>query len=598
MRDRLAVLWLWLSTGFRAAPALSACGLVINIGYAILAPLQAYAVKLVVDGITGHDRNSLVWAVALSGAVLLFRFGIGPVAAAVQSTTIDRVHDYVHADLLRLTTGIPTVGHHEQPEIADRIELLHRRSNDLANNVTALFAIASALGNAAAIVALLADIQPLLVLLPLIGLVRVWTSYVDGKLRFGAFDRVIRYSRLADRLTNIAKAPIHATEVRVFGLQRLLLDRIDQQLTRVQNERLAATRKGMWYEIGARIVFGAAFLAAIAVVAVGARHGSVSPGDLALLMVLGGRIDEAAGGVAAALRNTGESVVLFGRYNWLRRYARTASSRATAPAPTRLVRGIELRDLHFAYPGSSSVALRNVNLVLPAGSTVALVGENGVGKSTLVKLLAGMYEPTRGTIAIDGQDLRHISPTLWRQRISAAFQDFVRFEFRAADTVGIGDLRRMHDRDTIRAALDLGAAAGVVNALPGGLESQLGKRFRAGVDLSGGQWQRLALARGFMRTAGTPEYPPLLLLLDEPTAALDPDTEHALYGRFAAAKENAGRTGTITILVSHRLSTVRLADLIVVLHDGRIVEVGTHRDLVARRGRYAELFDLQARAYR
>lgn len=600
MRDSLSAFWMWLSTGFRAAPALSTVGLILGVGLAVQAPAQGYAVKLLVDGVADHDRGLMIWAAVLAGSVLVFRFGISLSAAAVQDTTTDRVHDHVHADLIRLTTGIPSIVHHERPDIADRIELLHKNSRGLANNVNALFAIVAAVVNAAVILLLLVSVHPLLVLLPLVGLVRVWTSYVDGKLRFGAFDRVIRYSRLADRLTRIARSPANAVEVRVFGLQRTLLDRIDQQLTRVRNERLGATRKGMYYELGARIVFGATFLIALVLLAIDTRHGSISPGDLALLVVLGSRIDETAGGIAAALRNTGETIRLFSRYHWLTRYAHdTAWPTATTPVPTELTHGIELRDVAFAYPGTDATVLDNINLTLPAGASVALVGENGAGKSTLVKLLARLYDPTKGTILIDGHDLRDITPEAWRSRTSAAFQDFVRFEFTAGHTVGVGDLPRMDDGTVVRDALEKADAADVVAGLSNDLETQLGKRFSDGIDLSGGQWQRLALARSFMRTTRSDEEQPLLLLLDEPTAALDPEAEHALYDRFAAAAIHSGRrTGTVTILVSHRFSTVRMADLIVVLHHGHIAEIGTHQQLINAAGRYAELFELQARAYR
>ena len=237
--------------------------------------------------------------------------------------------------------------------------------------------------------------------------------------------------------------------------------------------------------------------------------------------------------------------------------------------------------------------LTDVNLFLPAGSTVALVGENGAGKTTLVKLLARMYDPTAGALLVDGADLRTIDPASWRLKMSAGFQDFVKYEWSARDVVGIGDTDRIDDEAAIRRALVRGDAEPVVDKLPDGLDTQLGKKFTGGVELSGGQWQRLALARAFMRER------PLLLLLDEPTAALDPEAEHLLFERFAEASQVAAReTGGVTVLVSHRFSTVRMADLIVVMIDGRIAEVGSHEELVELGGRYAELFEMQARAYR
>jgi len=225
---------------------------------------------------------------------------------------------------------------------------------------------------------------------------------------------------------------------------------------------------------------------------------------------------------------------------------------------------------------------------------VAIVGENGAGKTTLVKLLAKMYEPSSGSILVDDVPLARLPADEWRARLAGAFQDFFRFEFRAGQTVGLGDVPRMDHQPAVAAAVDRAGARDVVEGLKSGLATQLGPTWPDGVELSFGQWQKLALARGFMRDQ------PLLLILDEPTAALDAETEHALFERYAAAARGAGAdvSGRVTILVSHRFSTVRMADLIVVLDGARLVEVGTHDELMARNGQYAELYSIQAAAYR
>jgi ATP-binding cassette subfamily B protein len=221
---------------------------------------------------------------------------------------------------------------------------------------------------------------------------------------------------------------------------------------------------------------------------------------------------------------------------------------------------------------------------------VAIVGENGAGKTTLVKLLAKMYEPTAGAIYVDDQPLARMSPVAWRDRLAGAFQDFYRFEFRARHSVGLGDVPRLDDEPAVVAAVGRAGAEDVVERLLAGLDTQLGPTWPDGVDVSFGQWQKLALARGFMRDE------PLLLALDEPTAALDAETEHALFERYAAAARDT--SGKITILVSHRFSTVRMADIIVVLDGAHVVEVGSHEDLLARRGQYADLYGIQAAAYK
>jgi ATP-binding cassette subfamily B protein len=233
-----------------------------------------------------------------------------------------------------------------------------------------------------------------------------------------------------------------------------------------------------------------------------------------------------------------------------------------------------------------------VSLSLPAGSVVAIVGENGAGKTTLIKLLAKMYEPTSGSILVDDAPLARMPADAWRLRLSGAFQDFFRFEFRARQTVGLGDVPRVDDELAVLAAVGRAGAHDVISRLPSGLETQLGPTWPGGVEVSFGQWQKLALARGFMRDH------PLLLVLDEPTAALDAETEHALFERYAAAARGHRDDGRLTILVSHRFSTVRMADLIAVLDGARLVEMGSHDELMRKGGQYAELYGMQAAAYR
>lgn len=280
------------------------------------------------------------------------------------------------------------------------------------------------------------------------------------------------------------------------------------------------------------------------------------------------------------------------RLLWLERLVAARRRDATGLPPGTLQHGIELRDVSFAYPGSPRLVLEDIDLVLPAGEVIAVVGENGAGKSTLVKLLAGLYQPTSGRIEVDGTDLATIDQPAWRERMAGAFQDFVRFEFAAQRNVGLGDLPRLDDGPGATDAVSRAGAVDVVERLPDGLGTQLGAGWPGGVDLSGGQWQKLALARGLYRDH------PLLVVLDEPTSALDAETEHALFERFAAQAEEARADGRVTILVSHRFSTVRMADRIVVLNGSRVAEMGSHDELMANGGPYSELYTIQAAAYR
>ena len=249
--------------------------------------------------------------------------------------------------------------------------------------------------------------------------------------------------------------------------------------------------------------------------------------------------------------------------------------------------GIELENVTFTYPGAVVPALSDVTLRVRPGQSVALVGSNGSGKTTLVKLLAGLYTPTSGTVRYQGRDLREWDPVALRQRIGVIFQDFNRYQLKVGENIGAGDVEAFEDRVRWSEAAAKGQAAEFIGQLPAEYDTQLGRWFNNGQELSGGQWQRIALARAFMRTSAE------ILVLDEPTAAMDAETEAQIFEHFRSLTR-----GRIAILISHRFSTVRYADQIVVLDEGRIVEHGSHDELMALGGRYAHLFNLQARAYR
>ena len=345
----------------------------------------------------------------------------------------------------------------------------------------------------------------------------------------------------------------------------------------------------MWHTL-AWTVFGSSYVGAIAFVSYGLGS---SPGDVLLVLAAGSRLSAYIGATV------GEVGFLRGfwmdgsrRLAWLEDYALSFAASADRPVPATLSHGIRFERVSFAYPGTSRLVLDDVSLSLPAGSVVAIVGENGAGKTTLVKLLAKMYEPSSGAIVVDDTPLDRMPAEAWRSRLAGAFQDFFRFEFLARHTVGLGDVPRVDDEPAVVAAVDRAGASDVIGRLRSGLDTQLGQTWPAGVEVSFGQWQKLALARGFMRDR------PLLLVLDEPTAALDAETEHALFERYAAASRAESEEGRITVLVSHRFSTVRMANLIVVLDGARLVEQGTHDELIARGGQYAELYGIQAAAYR
>ena len=439
-------------------------------------------------------------------------------------------------------------------------------------------------------ITLLVSIHPALALLALFALPPVVTSTWRPAVERNAYERGAQASRLARHLFEMATTAAAGKEVRVTGIAEQLLGQ-RRRAWESSNRPIAAARRASagWHTL-AWAIFGAAYVGAIVFVvsALGAPAG-----DVLLTLAAGSRLSFYVGatvGEIGFLRGIWMDAAR--RLAWLEDYAASLSAAADQPAPDRLITGIRFDHVSFAYPGTHRLVLDDVSLDLPRSKVVAIVGENGAGKSTLVKLLAKMYEPTNGRILIDDTDLARIAAVDWRARLAGAFQDFFRFEFRARQTVGLGDLPRVDDALAVVAAVAKAGADDVIVRLPAGLETQLGPTWPGGTDVSFGQWQKLALARGFMRDR------PLVLVLDEPTAALDAETEHALFERYAAAVRGDDGVGRITLLVSHRFSTVRMADLIVVLDGARVVEAGTHEALMARRGQYAELYSIQAASYK
>jgi len=594
MRERARGFGVLLSFGFRTAPWQAGLFLLCGALMALTGPALSVGAKLLVDAaLAGSPRRGLIAA-----AVLSLTAGAGLIVALyyidLLFAVVEKAGAALDKRLMRLMGGIAGLAHHERPEYLDRLELLREQRAELAWMTNATAGVLRVAVQLTASAILLARLQPLLLLLPLVGVV----SFALGKrardLQQGALEETTEAERLRKHLFAQATSAAVGKELRVFGLADTLRERHHAAAGAVMRARDRADWRSAGLQAVDALIYGLAYAGAIGLVLARAVRGEASPGDVVL-----------AAGLAAGLNGIVTTAVGYGthflnvlrvaqRYLWLEDYARSTriSSVETAPPPARLTGGIELRDVSFHYPRTARPLLDGVSVRLPAGAVVALVGENGAGKTTLVKLLCRFYEPDGGAILVDGVDLRRMPVEEWRARVSAAFQDFSRFEFVARETVGVGQLADIADAAAVRAALARGGAAGVPEALPKGLETQLGQAWEGGVDLSGGQWQKLALSRSMMRTD------PLLVIFDEPTAALDAQTEHALFERFAAAARRGESAGAVTVLVSHRFSTVQMADLIVVLDGGRIVEQGSHAELMRRDGLYAELYHLQSRAYR
>jgi ATP-binding cassette subfamily B protein len=554
--------------------------------------LLALWLMLLGKGVLEHRTVLLQGAaigLAVSAAATWF---LRTVSTRVQRRFRDRVTIALESHVARLQATVATIAHQERPEYLDRLHMLRNQVFVLDHMYMSVFSTLGWILRLGVTMALLASIHPALLLLVVFAVPTVLTSTWRPQVERAAQERGAQSSRLARHLFNIATTAPPGKEVRVTGIGEFLVSERRAAWDRWYGP-VAAARWGsaFWHSL-AWAVFGFAYVGAVVFVAYFLHAPAAS---VLLVLAAGARLSAYVGATV------GEIGFLRGfwmdgsrRLAWLEDYAASVAALGDLPVPAALQKGIRLDHLSFSYPGTSRVVLDDVSLTLPAGAVVAIVGENGAGKTTLVKLLAKMYEPTSGTILIDDTPLARVPAGEWRAKLAGAFQDFFRFEFRAVHTVGLGDVPRMDNEPVVMTAIERADAGDVVARLASGLDTQLGPTWPGGAELSFGQWQKLALARGFMRDE------PLLLILDEPTAALDAETEHALFERYAAAARGAGESGNgrITILVSHRFSTVRMANLIVVLDGARLVEVGTHEELMSRNGQYSELYSIQAAAYR
>jgi ATP-binding cassette subfamily B protein len=585
----LSSIWRLCRLGYRHEPRLILAAFSLSLVAALPDALLAYWFKLLGDGALRGDWASVRVAVLALGLSATATWFLVTVSTRVQRRFRDKVTIALESHVATLLASISTIAHHERPEYLDRLSVLRNQVFMLDHMYMSLFSTCGWILRLAVTVALLVSIHPALVLLVLCALPPVWTSSWRPAVERRAQERGAAANRLSRHLFDVATTSSPGKDVRLTGIAELLVSRRRQTWESGQAPIAAARWTSAAWHAAAWAVFGAGYVGAIVFVT---RIGAAA-GDVLLALAAGSRLSfyvGAAVGEIGFLRGVWMDSAR--RLAWLEDYAAAVLAPADQPAPARLSRGVRFDHVSFAYPGTDRLVLDDVSLDLPAGMVVAIVGENGAGKTTLVKLLAKMYAPTGGRILVDGADLAAVSAVEWRTRLAGAFQDFFRFEFPAGQSVGLGDLPRIDDRPAVTTAVSRAGAEDVVARLPAGLDTQLGPTWPGGVEISFGQWQKLALARGFMRDR------PLVLVLDEPTAALDAETEHALFERYAAALRGHDGVGRITILVSHRFSTVRMADLIVVLDGARVVESGSHDDLVARGGQYAQLYGLQAAAYR
>ena len=585
----LSSMWRLCRLGYTHEPRLAVVVVALTLLQAVPDALFALWLSLMADALLAGNAAMLFATLAAIAASATLTWLLRVVATRMTRRFRDRVTIALETHVATLQASVSGLELQERQDYLDRLAVLRNQVFVLDHMYMSLLETIGWIVRVIITIVLLTSIDPLLVLLAVFALPTVlsaaWRPGVERQVE----ERFAQHNRLAEHLFATATSAAAAKEVRVTGIGDDLADR-----RRTEWQRwFAPVARARWgtaiSHSVAWAIFGLGYVGAVVFVVVGL---DAAVGSVLLILAAGARLSAYVGGTIGEIGFL-RGIWLDGsrRLVWLENYTAALSADVDITVPERLVDGIKFEHVSFAYPGASRLALHDITLHLPAGAVVAVVGENGAGKSTLVKLLAKMYEPSSGEILIDGQPLRRMAATEWRDRLTGAFQDFFRFEFSAQHSVGLGDLPRLDNEPAVADAVRKAGAGDVVERLPEGLHSQLGPTWPGGQELSFGQWQKFALSRGYMRVA------PLLMVLDEPTAALDAETEHELFERYADAARRDESPGSITILVSHRFSTVRMADLIVVLDGSRLAEVGSHDELMRRNGPYADLYRIQAAAY-
>ncbi|MEL6899902.1 MAG: ABC transporter ATP-binding protein [Cyanobacteria bacterium J06606_4] len=579
-----------------ATPGALVVSVVLTLTASLLPAAQIYISKLIVDQVVVLVEASTPVPVMVEALVplVLGGFGLLGLQAILQqldayTTQVmsDRFLLYANTQMLQQATRLD-LAHYESPEFHDILNRAQQSGSNypmrvlrvslrLLGQVTRLFGL----------LALLLRFNSLVFVMLLVSaLPTFWAGIRFSERRFWMTRRQTPSRRLADYFGAVLTEPKYVKEVRLFNLGGYLVEQYHKIRADFNQESEGLARKQGAVQVSIEMIAAIAFYSAYALVLWEAIRGMVTIGDLTLYAGTFQQAQAATQGILVSIATLYEFNLYVSQYfEFLDLAPEVVSPKRPKPFPSPLREGLVLRDVFFTYPGSDRPTLKRINLSVGPQECIALVGLNGSGKTTLLKLLTRLYDIDRGSITLDDIPLSAFRLQDLRRNIGVLFQDFARYALSAQDNIGFGDLPNREDAAQIFQAAEDAGAEPMIDALEAGYETVLGKMFAGGVDLSGGQWQKIGLARAFMSRAQ-------VLILDEPTAAVDAIAEHDLFERFRQLTQ-----GKMTFLVSHRFSTVRMADRIVVLENGEIVEVGTHDELIAKQGRYEEMFRLQAESY-
>ena len=548
--------------------------------------------KFIIDGVNRlrlhQDLPPHFWW--LVGAEMALAVLAGVLSRAVDyfdNLLADRYTHHVSVEVMRKAASLD-VTVYEDPVFYDRLERARVQATDRLAMIQQMGRLIQQTVTAIAFSAVLIRYSPALLFLLVAGILPAFLG--ESHFAFLTYAKNFRQTparRQMDYLRQVGGSKEAAKELKLFNLSEYLTARFTELSQTIYNENVALNKRRLFWGGLLAITGQLGYYGAYAYSIYKTIQGRYSIGDLTLITTA---IMQAMANIQQAFSTASgvadQALFLTDLIAFFEMKPTVASKENGLPAPSPITRGFEFRNVSFVYPGTDRRVLSNFNFTLRPGERVALIGENGQGKTTVVKLITRLYDPSEGQILLDGVDLREYDLADLHAEIGVIFQDFMRYEMTARDNIAVGRIEVPHTPMEIEDAAEKSLAAGVIARLHGGYDQMLGRRFETGVDLSGGEWQKLALARAYLRDAQ-------LLILDEPTAALDARSELEVFERFAELTQ-----GKMALLISHRFSTVRMADRIVVLEGGKLVEEGSHSQLMTLGGRYAAMFEMQAASYR